>query len=165
MLNPAPAGAAHPDHPRRRGAQVRPFRRASGLACLVLDSRMKAPRSAPCFYIGPPGLPHRDGLVRRARAPAGPGPGRDQPWRAHQLPHLPRGVPTWNSRPSQRSCPPGVHRWSLANPCASGPSALHLRAGFHCCGLSFSRDNPPRDAAPQHRPSRQPCATAAPTLR
>ena len=53
--------------------------------------------------------------------------------------------PTWNSFPIRVLIRPRVHRWSLANPCASGPFRSSASSRAHCCGLSRSRDTGPLD--------------------
>ena len=68
--------------------------------------------------------------------------------------------PRWCSRHGT-ACPisvlirPSVHRWSLANPCASGPFRSSISSRAHCCGLSFSRDTGPLDRSASAPPSRQ----------
>src|SRR6266576_730619 len=80
---------------------------------------------------------------------------QDQPWRRISF-HTPSGVyPMWNSRPISVLIRPSVQRWSLANPCASGPLPSSASSSAHCCGLSFSRDTGPFDRSASAPPSRQ----------
>ena len=62
--------------------------------------------------------------------------------------------PTWNSFPISVLTRPSVQRWSLANPCASGPLRSSASSRAHCCGLSRSRDTGPFDRSAPAPPSR-----------
>jgi len=61
----------------------------------------------------------------------------------------------WNRRPISVLIRPRVHRWSLANPCASGPFRSSSSSRAHCRGLSFSRDTGPLDRSASAPPSCQ----------
>jgi len=63
--------------------------------------------------------------------------------------------PTWNSLPISALIRPRVHRWSPANPCASGPRLSSASSRANCCGLSRSRDTGPLDRGASVPPSRQ----------
>jgi len=63
--------------------------------------------------------------------------------------------PTWNSLPISVLIRPSVHRWSPANPCASGPLASSSSSRDHCRALSLSRDTAPLDFSALVPPSRQ----------
>jgi hypothetical protein len=69
---------------------------------------------------------------------------------------FPRGVPDVEQPADQRLDPPSVHRWSLANPCASEPFRSSSSSRAHCCGLSFSRDTGPLDLSASVPPGRLP---------
>src|SRR6266496_5226912 len=160
LTRPPPAPRTLTTGRAPRLAQVRPF---GGLSPWPASSskQMKAPGRVQRFYIGPHlVLPHRDrGIVAFHRLAHGNLAGPAMP--AHQLPH-PSGVyPTWNSLPISVLIRPRVHRWSPANPCASGPLPSSSSSRAHCRGLSFSRDTgpldrsasvPPGPVPPPHRP-------------
>ena len=61
----------------------------------------------------------------------------------------------WNSRPIIVLIRPSVHRWSAANPCASGPFPSSDSSRAHCRALSRSADTGPRDRSAPVPPSSQ----------
>src|SRR6185312_2140906 len=79
----------------------------------------------------------------------------DQPCRRSSLLVPSMVYTTWNSFPMSVLILPRVHRWSLANPCASGPFRSSSSSRAHCCGLSRSRDTGPLDRSASSPPSRQ----------
>ena len=91
---------------------------------------------------------------------------------AHQLRGALDGVPDMEQLPDQVLIRPSVHRWSLANPCASGPFRSSSSSRAHCCALSRARDTGPLEPQrlrpavlpgplpPPHRPLGDPQSAA-----
>jgi len=133
------AGAA-----RRPGAALR---RPQPLACLVLEAEVGAPgRRAVLLYRATTSAFHTmDRGRRRVPSPGAPGPGPTSRAGAISFEVPSMVYPTWNSRPDQGLDPAqGSTRWSLANPCASGPlPQLELQPGPLLRAQPLSR---------QHRP-------------
>jgi len=79
----------------------------------------------------------------------------DQPCRrsSFQVPFTVQ--PTWNSRPISVLIRLSVHRWSSANPCASGPRLSSASSRTHCWDESRSRETGPVDFSAAVPPSRQ----------
>ena len=103
------------------------------------------------FFVGLERLAHRD-----LAGPVVP---------AQQLPHSLGRVPDVKSRPISVLIRPSVQRWSLANPCASGPFPSSSSSRAHCGALSFSHDTGPLDRSASGPPScqarRHRCADSA----
>src|SRR5690349_2553302 len=120
--DPAAAGAADPHD--RAGAARRPgpaLRRPQPLACLVLeaDEGAQVPRRA--LIPGHTSAFHMMTASSSRSVACRTGTRAGQPCRRSSLLVPSMAQPTWNSRPIKVLTRPRVHRWSLANPCASGP--------------------------------------------
>ena len=120
--DPAAARAADPhDGPgaaRRPGA---PLGRPQALACLVLEADEGAQVARRAFISGHTSAFHPMTAASSRSIACRTGTWADQPCRriSFEVPSM--VYPTWNSFPIRVLILARVHRWSLANPCASGP--------------------------------------------
>src|SRR2546430_86210 len=154
--DPAAARAADPDH--RAGAARRPgaaLRRLQPLVCLVLEADEGAQVARRLFISGHTSVFHTMTASSSRSMAWRTGTWAGQPCRRISF-EVPSTVyPTWNSFPISVLIRPSVHRWSLANPCASGPFRSSGSSRAHCCGLSRSRDTGPLDRSASVPPSCQ----------
>src|SRR6266849_2803721 len=159
--DPAAARAADPDH--RAGAALRPgaaLRRPQTLACLVLEADEGAQVARRAFISGHTWSFHTATAASSRSIAWRTGAWQDQPCRRISF-EVPSTVyPTWNRRPISVLIRPSVHRWSLANPCASGPSSARAPAGPTAAGSASPATPAPSIAAPRCRRPARPGATA-----
>src|SRR6516225_9437325 len=157
--DPAAARAPHlhdgPGAARRPGTA---FRRPQPLACLVLEADEGAQVARRAFISGHTSAFHTATASSSRSIAWRTGTWADQPCRRISFPVPSTVYPTWNSLPISVLIRPSVHRWSPANPCASGPFRSSASSRAHCCGLSRSRDTGPLDRRASAPPSCQaPC--------
>src|SRR6266852_3189523 len=154
--DPPAARAADPDH--RAVPAPGPgaaLRRPQPLACLVLEADEGAQVAGDAFISGHTSAFHTATASSSRSIAWRTGTWQDQPCRrsSFQVPSM--VYPTRNSLPISVLIRLSVQRWSLANPCASGPFLSSSSSRAHCCGLSFSRDTGPLDRSAAVPPSCQ----------
>src|SRR6266852_1450092 len=154
--DPAAARPAHLHHgpgpARRPGAASR---RLQALARLVLEADEGAQVTRGAFISGHTSAFHTATAASSRSIAWRTGAWQDQPCRRSSFPVPSTVYPVWNSLPISVLILPRVHRWSPANPCASGPFRSSCSSRAHCCGLSFSRDTGPLDRSASSPPFRQ----------